>query len=144
MSIIEKLKDEHVELRRIADELDRLMAGADPCDLTALARCRWRLVRLVTQHLALEDRQIYSRAPDPASPLGSIAARLKGEIGDLYDSFRGHITAWPSEAIVADWETYRTETRRLLATLHARIDREERELYPLVVDGDRPSASKAA
>lgn len=142
MSIVEKLKNEHAELRRVADELNRLVAGMTPCDPGALARCRWQLARLVIQHLAGEDREIYSRPHDPASPLGITASRLKDELGGLYSTFHLHIATWSGEAAIRDWKAYRAETRSLLKTLADRIDREERDLYPLVEAGE--SRAKAA
>ena len=138
------LKDEHVALARVADELGRLIAGDAPSDPAALAACRWKLARLVTQHLANEDRQIYSRLYDPTSRLGSSVKRLADELGGLYASFQQHITRWTGEAVRADWHGYRGETRALIRALHDRIDREERELYPLVEAAEASGTAKAA
>lgn len=144
MAIIQQLKDEHVELRRIADELGSLVSPATPCDPGALARCRWKLARLVTRHLALEDRQIYSAPHDPGSPLAAVATSLKDELGGLYAAFHQHITTWSGDAVAADWPMFRAETRTLLEALHARINREERELYPLVEASAPRETPKAA
>lgn len=130
--MIEKLQGEHVELRRIAEELSGLIAGATPCDPGELARCRWKLARLVIRHLAGEDREIYNRPRDPASPLGTVTRRLTDELGGLYADFHRHITTWSGEAAAKNWKVYRAETQTLLKALHDRIDREERELYPFV------------
>lgn len=144
MSIVEKLKDEHVELCRVAGELKALVAGATPCDPGALAACRWRLARLVTRHLAAEDRQIYSRPREPGSPLAAVAGRLKDDLGGLYAAFHRHIATWSGGAAAGDWPAFRAETRTLLKALVDRIDREERELYPLVEAAEPIDTSKAA
>lgn len=143
MSSIEMLKSEHVALRLVTDELGRLTSGDAPVDPAALAACRWKLARLVIQHLANEDRQIYGRRYNPKSPLGSSAKRLKEELGGLQASFQQHITRWTGQAVLADWRGYQADTRKLIDTLHHRIGREERELYPLV-EAEARGAQKAA
>lgn len=140
MAIVEQLKRDHQELRRIADELALLLAACPPADLEAFAACRWSLARRVTQHLALEDKHVYRPLEGGVTPLADTARRLKRELGDLYAAFQRHITEWSGEAIARDWSAYRREANALIKALHARINREEAELYPQIADDRREAA----
>ena len=133
MLIMQKLSDDHAELDRLCGEMATLIDSPEPCDLTAIATLRWRMARLVTQHLALEDHHIYTPAArDPLSRLGKAAETLKAELGTLYADYQAHIATWPGEKMTAQWSVFRPEALALLARLRARIRRENADLYALV------------
>lgn len=118
-----------------------MLASDVPPDPAALAACRWNLARLVTTHLALEDKHVYlPLEAQRGTPASAVARRLRRELGDLYAAFQRHISEWPGEALVRDWAGYRRAADALLVALKGRIEREEADLYPLLAQIPRAVA----
>jgi hypothetical protein len=122
---------QHDELRALAADYAEQLARPAP-DLVALAGCRWKLIRLVTVHLAYEDKHLYAILAGTDAPAVAIVDRMATELGHLYASFQNHVREWTSAAIAIDWHGYRRETEALLDALCSRMDREEKDLYPLI------------
>lgn len=128
----ESLSIEHQELAGLAGALLACVAQAVPAP-EQVARLRWLMSRKLSAHLAKEDRLLYPRiqaGPDRAA--AALATRFAHEMGGLAAAFRDYIAGWSPDRIRADWDAFGTETRSVVETLRRRIDREERELYPLI------------
>ena len=52
-------------------------------------------------------------------------------MGDLADDFAAYDDKWTAERVAADWTGFCRETVTLFDLLKLRVEREERELYPL-------------
>lgn len=131
LSPIDRLLQEHDQLRAIGGELSAYLDGAEPPANDALADCRWRMARLILRHLPAEDRLVYRRLelhPDPA--VAALAHRYRRELDGLFDLFQEHSARWTSEHVVANWPEYRVAARRLVAGLIERMRHEEEALYP--------------
>ncbi len=102
-------------------------------DLAALAAFRWKLMRLVTGHLAFEDVHLYDALARGGGEAAAVAQSMAAELGHLLGSFQDHVRDWTPAAITGDWVGYRTASHALIAALVDRMDREEKQLYPLVV-----------
>lgn len=127
-----KLSEEHAALIEASDALMTLLRAPAP-DLVALDRLRWRMMRVLLLHLAQEDHLMYPRlrsSPDPLTR--EIAERFQREMGDLATNYRAYALRWGASAIAADWNGFRTESRKIIAALQRRIRREETELYPRI------------
>ncbi|USI72679.1 hypothetical protein [Sphingomonas morindae] len=72
-----------------------------------------------------------------------LLARLTGEEADQVRQLQAamvpiratsaaHVTRWPSEAVAADWPSYRQASHAILAMMAARIAEERAILYPLL------------
>jgi hypothetical protein len=130
-----RLVQDHRDLLAIADEFERRVRAPRLVDLDGLIRCKWRLSRVLTQHLALEDAQIYDRlAKDKRPKVVTLVTRLKKELGYLVDDYFAHCERWTSKQIVNDWPGYCRSALRLLDALIRRIELEDRLLYPIVLD----------
>ncbi len=100
----------------LSREIERLRA--EHAALIALAR-------IVTELL---------QAPGPAQPtqLASARARLRElEMGDLAEEYVAYDDKWTTESVAARWEEFSRETIEVFGLLAVRVEREERELYPL-------------
>lgn len=137
-----KLQQDHRILRGITGEL-RNWIGEERCsDPAGLAQCRWKLARMVTAHLALEDAHVYGPLANDHRPEAvAILRRFRQDLGLLLGQFSAHIGTWSAEAVMADWQGYCREAGALLAALDRRIDCEDDELYPLLI---RDRAIRAA
>lgn len=131
--MLPRLLDDHDRTREACAELLALIGRDQPCPPELLADCRWRVASLVLRHLPVEDRHVYQRLeshPDAAAV--ACAERFKEEREVIYGAFQRHSAMWTPETVAAGWEEYRSQARRLINLLLARLDREERELYPLL------------
>jgi hypothetical protein len=52
---------------------------------------------------------------------------------ELGDQLSAHVRDWTASAIVADWTNYGQSSDALMKILRAHMDREESELYPLLL-----------
>jgi hypothetical protein len=125
---VETLVKQHDELRTVADGYERELANAEP-NLTALAKYRWTLARLVSTHLAME-RLLFGRlAVQPETSAG----RVMDEQLALATQLNDHVRNWTVEAIAGDWPAYGRTCRAMMSVMRAHLDKEERELYPLLL-----------
>lgn len=120
---------EHIAIETIAADL-RHLAGQRPLDTVAVARTRWMLSRTLLAHLAKEDLLLYPMLQRSAvAEVANLARRSAEEIGGLSDGFKAYMRRWTSEAIARDLDGFERATQAILAALHARIRREETQLY---------------
>ncbi|MBW6532627.1 hemerythrin domain-containing protein [Sphingomonas sp. RRHST34] len=128
------LDKQHASLKESAAAL-RFEVDRPTPDMEALARAKWRLGYRLAVHLAHEDRHVYPILIAHADHrIASLAALYEREMGDLDQRFRDYIARWSSDMVTSEWPAYRLATYTILDALAQRIDREDRELYPLVDD----------
>ncbi len=123
------LAEEHEELCAIAKQILAEIEADGPSD--ALSGLRWRLNRVLTKHLAMEDRLLYPMllANRKTAPL---AEPLLVDVAAMAEAFASYHAAWPIERIQNEWVAFRTATREILQALRRRILREEHDLFPRV------------
>jgi Hemerythrin HHE cation binding domain len=121
------LSEEHRELDALAKRILVEIAGDGPS--VELSSLRWRLNRVLTKHLALEDQLLYPILR--ANPVtASLAEQVLTEVGGTAATYTAYHAAWPIERIQEDWEAFRVATRDVMTLVRRRILREERDLFP--------------
>lgn len=139
-------------LRRQHDEIGltgRLLRQAISNDRLprSVAALRWQLARQLMAHLALEDGILYPALERSLSDeTRERAIALRKETGALADRFAIYLATWSDDRIAAEWPDFCVETRLILNALDARIERENRLLYPLAeatMDRHRSAARRA-
>ncbi|MBP2276704.1 MULTISPECIES: hemerythrin domain-containing protein [Sphingomonas] len=121
------LSEEHRELDALAKRILVEIAGDGPS--VELSSLRWRLNRVLTKHLALEDQLLYPILR--ANPVtASLAEQVLTEVGGTAATYAAYHAAWPIERIQEDWEAFRAATRDVMTLVRRRILREERDLFP--------------
>lgn len=128
---VETLRQQHAELRVLASQYERELAKTAP-DLSALARCRWTLARLVSAHLAHESMCLYPALEARGARAAELGRALASDMTGLSAQLEEHVRKWTSDAILSDWPVFVGSSVLLMAALKARMDREEREAYPLI------------
>jgi hypothetical protein len=125
---IHLLRQQHDDLEIVAGEL--LLAISSET-YQSVATLRWKLARELIVHLGLEDRLLYPALIDGSNRAAALmATQFKTEMGGLADGFTAYMATWDSQRMVKEWPAFCRETRAILALLGARIDRENRDLYP--------------
>jgi hypothetical protein len=128
---IDSLGRQHEELRALADEYEHELAKANP-ELAALAGCRWKLARLISNHMAYERTYVFGAL---AARTEAVAQRFPDDLKALGDRLSGHVREWTPSAIADDWISYGRASKALMKLLRAQMDSEERDLYPLLLKG---------
>lgn len=130
---LRRLHQEHRAIVRIASDLIGVSREVRDRDDANDARFLIeQLDRVLGLHLELEDRALY-----PAL-LGSSDARVveiakdcAEDMGGLADAWCDYQRQWPAEMIYRNADRFAAASRVLMEAVAQRVDREERELYPL-------------
>lgn len=87
----------------------------------------------LSTHLSVEDNTLYPNLlASGHADLMRMATHYKAEMGNLYGSYMNFWKRWRSAAqLQKDTGDFLKEARAIFSTLRARIEREDRELYPL-------------
>ena len=97
-----------------------------------LATARGQLRENLVRHLKCEDWILYPRLMATGDQeLMRITRDFEIEMGDLAGDFIAYDDKWTSERVAADWTDFCRETVIVFDLLAMRVEREERELYPL-------------
>jgi hemerythrin-like domain-containing protein len=127
------LQAHHGKLRAFAEQILSIAKQPDLAGKSAAARdVLNRMAGTLSVHLAAEDQSFYPRLiADKRREVSDLAKRFQQEMGGLKEIFAQHLKRWTTDAIAADAGGFARETTQVLQTIGARMDREERELYPL-------------
>lgn len=133
MSELMKLRHDHAELARMFRKLEHIIEQPQAPEQIELFEFRRHLMQTLIGHLKLEDWALYPRLIDSGDEAASTAGRrFKEEMGGLAPAFLAYCDKWTANTIADDWESYRGDTRYLLDALTDRLNRENRELLPLL------------
>ena len=135
MSRLNNFKRQHREIRELADKISMILNQdllvQDPMEVRNLLST---LSGKLMMHLAMEDQFLYPNLMESNdSQIQTTAARFSTEMGDLVKVFKDYSEKWltPS-SIKANPDTFIKDSHDIFQALLRRIEREDRELYPLV------------
>ncbi len=136
MSTFDLLKQQHYELLDIASalslhlQIDRIAENPEVV-LELLNNLSGRL----RVHLSMEDRGLYPQLLEHDDELVKQLTRdFMDDIGGLSARVRKYMLRWSVPRLISEHpRDFTRETRELLQELSERIDREENELYPLLI-----------
>src|ERR1700754_219972 len=110
MTSILDLCTEHRELEEQATTLLRVVQNLVP-DPASVAMLRWRMARMLSEHCAREDREVYQRLVASGDASATVVAwRYRQEHGRLVPDFSRYIAAWPIEGIAREWPRFSAAT----------------------------------
>jgi hypothetical protein len=133
MPELNRLRKEHVNLAAIAGRLSTLIAKKAPPPSQELYLVRMQLGSALLHHLKSEDWVLYPRLWSSSDKRTAVTARVfSAEMGGLSERFKNYTQRWNTNSIESAWELYQNETQELLKALALRMEREERDLYPLL------------
>lgn len=131
--MLTRLLRDHDKLRAIGADLAVLVSSREPCDSEELMQKRCEMTRTVHRHLAYEERQLFRRLRDDPDPLSRRAANdCMAGIEQLHIAYKAHVAMWTAKEIAARWPDFQKAVKMLIIGMRIRLDREERELFPLI------------
>lgn len=132
-----RLKEHHAQILTSISKLRKMAHAGIAENATAIAEELKALGRIVVMHLAAEDRVLYpSLSKQPNAKLAQMSRQYQEEMGGLANELQTFIRRWIRVNELAHHpEEFRSEANQVLAAAHARIQRENREFYPMVEMG---------
>ncbi|WP_294122716.1 hemerythrin domain-containing protein [Sphingomonas sp.] len=144
---IDILRAQHDDALAMADRLIELVDHYDPrsAAIPLLMQLN-RLLGLLRVHFAHEDVELYPALTAARDPLvARTAQRFVEEMGGLAIELECFARRWSCSASIAgNIGEFRESAHQLMMTLAARIERENRILYPLVEAEAARQSRKAA
>jgi hemerythrin-like domain-containing protein len=133
----DNLRRQHQEIIAIVTDMQKTIRQSRAIDVTVGDKLRKSLVDLsgrVTVHLATEDQVVYPKMMKHTDPkVSSTAKRFADEMGGIGEVFKGYLSRWRTGVAIAnDSSKFVQETQQIASALSSRIEREERELYPMI------------
>ena len=128
-----KLRHDHAQLIEIVTRLSKVIAKPHPPSASELLKLRHELTSTLIFHLKLEDWVLYPRLfASREEKVARTARKFSAEMGGLAQTYTAHADKWTATTIEQDWRGYCGETQAVIEELTCRIERENRELYPLL------------
>ena len=127
-------RDQHERALAVAGQIS---AQLNPSTLRADAgdvrRLLSQLVGSIKIHLAMEDQSLYPELAGCGDPkVSAVARRFQQEMGGIKGAFEAYVGKWPSAAAIQqNPEAFIADTKNILGALARRIEKENKELYPL-------------
>jgi Hemerythrin HHE cation binding domain len=131
--VLKNFVNDHIEIIKILDRMPRLLDDNDPTNEDAIRNCRWELSRVLFQHIAREERELYSlldSVEDKA--MRDLAERFRADLEELHGAFKAHMHKWATHSISGDRDRYRADVVAISDRLRDRFHREEAMLFPAV------------
>ena len=129
---MQRLRAEHAALVTLSRIILDMAEAPRPPPPAELASARSQLRDALVRHLKCEDWILYPRLVATGdAELVRITRDFELEMGDLSADFVAYDDKWTSQRVEADWQGFCSETKAVFAMLATRVEREERELYPL-------------
>lgn len=130
---LKKLREEHEGLAIIVGQLSKMIGEDMPPPARELYQLRMRLASGLIHHLKSEDWMLYPALLASSDDKIALTARaFSASMGGLWDEFKNYSERWGADAINRNWKRYQAETFEILRALTLRMNREERDLYPLL------------
>ncbi len=129
-----RFKEHHAQILASISKLRKMTHAGIAENAAAIAEELKALGRIVVMHLAAEDRVLYpSLSKQPNAKLAQMSRQYQEEMGGLASDLQTFIRQWIRVSELAHHpEEFRSDANRVLAAAHARIQRENREFYPMV------------
>jgi hypothetical protein len=130
---IEKFKREHVDLLAAVTALRELVQTGVQEHAEAIVSQLVTMSSVIKLHLAAEDRVLYPALIHAADPrVAQIGKQFQEEMGDLAQAYSAFVSRWNLAAKISkDPQGFRSDANNVFKALHLRVQRENRELYPL-------------
>jgi hypothetical protein len=138
MSQIDRYRQQHAEIMRLATELGKQLVPTKlALDAAGARKILSELSGKIIVHLAAEDTVLYPQLlKSKDSSTQALAKRFADEMGALAQTFKAYAVRWGVEKeIQSKPDAFANETRAIIKALSDRIRRENSELYPLAERG---------
>ncbi|RUL67047.1 hemerythrin domain-containing protein [Dyella dinghuensis] len=130
---IDKFKQEHVYVMNSVGTLRELVQAGVTDHAEEIVAQLLAMTGAIKLHLAAEDRVLYPALANAPDPLVAQTSRMfQQEMGGLAETLTGFVSRWNLAAKISqNPQGFRDEANAVFKALHMRVQRENRELYPM-------------
>jgi hypothetical protein len=130
---VDKFRQEHLDLLGAVALLREFVQAGVPQHADAICKQLLAMAGTIKLHLAAEDRVLYpalAQADDPF--VAHVGRKFQQEMGGIAEAFAAFVARWNlASKIAADPAGFKDEANAIFKALHTRVQRENRDLYPL-------------
>jgi len=134
--MMEILAHDHDDLRALYKETAELVRSHAMPDAEAarqVVKSRLRFLKLMDSHLKAENAYVQKvLASSPAANDAALMHEFPAEMHDFLRRFSLHVAHWTPLRIPEHWTGYRETVTDMLVWLNGRLDREERDVFPVL------------
>lgn len=131
---IDHFKHDHLRILDSISDLRRLSHRGIEENAPDIARAVVAMSSVIKLHLSAEDRMLYPALQASGNErLALLGQQFQQEMESIAASFAGFVRRWNTPARVrTDPEGFRSDANQILKSVHARMQRENRDFYPLI------------
>lgn len=131
---IDRFKHHHAEILSGISVLRKLARQSVVDRAGDIARELKALARVVTQHLAIEDRILYPSLEQCGDKrMAAMSRTYQNDMQGIASAFINFARRWSNADMLAkDPEGFRADANIVLKSVHQRMVRENREFYPAI------------
>ena len=131
---IERFKRQHVEILQRIDGLRKLAHAGVEANADSIAQQIKELGKVVTLHLAIEDRILYpavQKAED--AQVAAMGAAYQDEMKGIANRYIRFTNQWSdAKRVAAEADAFRAAANTVLKDVYLRMQRENHEFYPAI------------
>ena len=134
--VVDQLTKQHGEILQLVQELDSILDGAGNIDKAVRIKGLLdKLIEILDTHLKIEDKLLYPILIKSTNhKVKTTAAVFSEEMGSIAKELGLYLGKWTTSISIANGsEGFMKETKELISVLLKRIEREDNELFPLLL-----------
>lgn len=130
---IDRFKEDHQKILNHVNELRELVHSGIAENAADIAHLIITMSSAIKLHLTAEDRLLYPAfASSKDSAISRVGRLFQSEMGDIAPAFLEFVGRWNRASRLSENPAvFREEANNIFKALHLRIQRENKELYPL-------------
>jgi len=131
---IDKYKHQHVAIFNSIRQLKELSHDGIPQNAADIAALVIKMSSVIKLHLSIEDKFLYPALQEANNPrLAMLGKQYQHEMTHIAETYGEFARKWNDAAQVAsNPEGFRNEANRVLKILFERMQREDRDFYPMI------------
>ena len=131
---IDRFKHQHVDILQRIDDLRKLTHNGIPANSHSIAQRIHDLGKVVTLHLAIEDRILYPAVRQAENAhIAAMGEAYQEEMKGIANRYIRFTNTWSDPArVAAEPDAFRAAANTVLKDVYQRMQRENREFYPAI------------
>jgi hypothetical protein len=131
---LDKLKGQHTDILSSINRLRETVKRGIPENAVLIAQQLVQMSGVISLHLSMEDRFLYPQVQKHGNAqLASLGRHYQEEMTHIAAAYGEFVKKWNVAAhVAADPEGFRAEANRVLKTVFERMQRENKDFYPIV------------
>ncbi len=130
---MDRFKQDHLKVLGSISELRTLAHAGVAENAGSIAKMIVAMSSVIKLHLAAEDRMLYPTLAKSTQPnAAEVGKKFQHEMGSIAVAYMEFTGRWNlGTKVAADPQGFKDDANKIFKALHQRIQREDKELYPV-------------